>query len=322
MPPLVSIVIPTYKRSVFLRRAIDSALNQTYKEIEIIVVDDNNDGDNFRKETEEVMKHYESDRRVHYLKHTFNINGSAARNTGIKFSKGKYIALLDDDDYFAPKKIELQVEMLENTPVFQAVCCNYLKTYKKYVYKVSDLKLNDGGVYTCEMLSGKIDLAAGSTILIRNEVFQKIGYFDESFIRHQDWEFLIRFFREFKLGFVDETLTRIYSDGIRNYSKAENVKSLKVHLLGKFEEDIKNMSPICQQAVFHFQWFEVALLFLKEKKINDAFDIFKNKVYINKSLKIKDVIVIAVFFASGFLPNLKKIYCMFMGILIYRNSKL
>jgi glycosyltransferase involved in cell wall biosynthesis len=322
MLPLVSIIIPTYKRPVFLKRAIESALNQTYHEIEIIVVDDNNEGDNYRKETEEVMKDYEANPRVNYLRHKFNINGSAARNTGINFSKGKYIALLDDDDCFAPKKIELQVEMLENTPTFQAVCCNYLKTYKRYVYKISDLKLNGGGIYTCEMLSGKIDFAAGSTILIRKDVFQKIGYFDESFNRHQDWEFLIRFFREFKLCFVDVTLTRIYSDGIRNYPKAENVKSLKIYLLEKFEKDIQNMSPVCQQAVFHFQWFEVALLFLKEKKINEALDIFKNKVYRNKSFKIKDIIIITGFFLSGFLPNLKKVYCMFMGILIYRKSTL
>ncbi|MES2284310.1 MAG: glycosyltransferase family 2 protein [Bacteroidota bacterium] len=321
MNPLVSIIIPSYKRPVSLKRSIDSALNQTYKEIEVIVIDDNNEDDVFRKETIELMKEYSDNPKVHYLKHKFNKNGSAARNTGILYSKGDYIALLDDDDCFLPRKVEYQVDMLEGSINFDAVCCNYVKIYKKYIYKVSKIELKGEGVYTCELLSGKLDFAAGSTILVRKSVFQKIGLFDESFKRHQDWEFLIRFFRIGKLGFVDEVLTQIHSDGIRNYPNAENVKKVKLYLLEKFECDIHSLSIVCQENIMRFQWFETALLFLKEREFNQALYIFKNKIYLNKFIKITDILKIGGFLLSGFFPALKKIYCIFVGIIFYRKYK-
>ena len=95
----VSVIIPTFKRPGELGRAINSVLAQTYSNIEVVVVDDNNDGDEFRKETELFMKRFESNDRVKYIKHTKNQNGSAARNTGIANSDGEFIAFLDDDDF-------------------------------------------------------------------------------------------------------------------------------------------------------------------------------------------------------------------------------
>lgn len=97
---LVSVIIPTYKRPNMLGRAIDSVLGQSYTNIEVVVVDDNSDGDKYRLETIQYMERYANDYRVKYIKHKTNQNGSAARNTGIQNSVGEYIAFLDDDDYF------------------------------------------------------------------------------------------------------------------------------------------------------------------------------------------------------------------------------
>ena len=107
--PLVSVIIPTYKRLGMLGRAIDSVLNQTYNNIEIIIVDDNNEDSEYRKETERFMKKYDDNIEIKYVKHKQNKNGAAARNTGINNANGVYIAFLDDDDEFSPKKIELQI---------------------------------------------------------------------------------------------------------------------------------------------------------------------------------------------------------------------
>ena len=96
--PLVSVIIPTYKRPDYLDRAIDSVLNQTYNNIEIIVVDDNNPNTEGRERTEKIMRRYENNPHVIYIKHEYNKNGSAARNTGFKASHGVYLAFLDDDD--------------------------------------------------------------------------------------------------------------------------------------------------------------------------------------------------------------------------------
>lgn len=107
--PLVSVVIPTFNRPQYLQRCIESIKNQTYKNIEIIVVDDNNPNTLERRETEKVLSLYKNNSNIIYLKHERNKNGSAARNTGWKFSKGEYITFVDDDDIIYSDKIQKQV---------------------------------------------------------------------------------------------------------------------------------------------------------------------------------------------------------------------
>ena len=113
MNELVSIIIPTYKRNEKLKKAIESILKQTYQNIEIIVVDDNNPNTEYRKKNEILMQSYIKNSKVKYIKHEKNKNGAAARNTGINAANGKYIGFLDDDDEFLPTKIEKQVDVLE-----------------------------------------------------------------------------------------------------------------------------------------------------------------------------------------------------------------
>lgn len=98
--PTVSVVIPTYNRAHLVGRAIQSVLNQTYQDFEIIVVDDGST-DN----TEEVVKSF-NDPRIRYIRHDQNRGGSAARNTGIKMARGEYIAFQDSDDEWLPEKLE------------------------------------------------------------------------------------------------------------------------------------------------------------------------------------------------------------------------
>ena len=107
--PLVSVIITTCNGDYKLVRAVDSVLMQTYNNIEIIVVDDNGNGTASRIETEKMMEKFSNTERVIYLKHEQNKNGSAARNTGIRTAKGKYVAFLDDDDVFNPLIIPLSL---------------------------------------------------------------------------------------------------------------------------------------------------------------------------------------------------------------------
>ena len=111
----VSVIIPTYKRSDFLVRAIKSVLNQTYKNIQVVVVDDNENNSNFRKETEDKIKEFNLDNRVLYIKNAYNMGGGKARNEGINRCDGEYITFLDDDDIYLEEKIEVQLKhMLKN----------------------------------------------------------------------------------------------------------------------------------------------------------------------------------------------------------------
>ena len=100
--PTVSVIIPEYNRSKLLSLAIESALNQTYQDLEIIVIDDGST-DNTKEVVEGFIK---QDSRVKYIQHENNKGASAARNTGIMSAKGEYIAFLDSDCQWMPEKIE------------------------------------------------------------------------------------------------------------------------------------------------------------------------------------------------------------------------
>ena len=112
---LVSIIIPTYKRSPGIwANAVNSVLNQTYENLEIILVDDNPPGSKYRIKNEEYAESVKSG-KIKYIGNKVNLGGALARNEGIKLAKGEYMVFLDDDDEFYPDKIEKQLEfMLEN----------------------------------------------------------------------------------------------------------------------------------------------------------------------------------------------------------------
>jgi len=106
--PLVSVIIPTYNRADLVVRAINSAIKQYYKNLEIIVIDDAS-----VDRTEATIKEI-TDARLRYIRHQTNGGGAKARNTGIENAKGEYIAFLDSDDVWLPNKIELQLEAIKN----------------------------------------------------------------------------------------------------------------------------------------------------------------------------------------------------------------
>ena len=123
--PLVSVIIPTYKRSEMLIDAINSVINQTYDNLEIIVIDDNNPDSLYRTETPKKLKPFIESNQITYLQNKCNIGGALTRNRGIQEARGKYIAFLDDDDYYLPTKIEKQVELIKNENVGLVYChCN------------------------------------------------------------------------------------------------------------------------------------------------------------------------------------------------------
>ena len=107
---MVTVIITTYKRPDFIERAINSVLNQTYSDIQLIVVDDNDSASDERKLMKKIMDKYSDDSRVTYIKHLKNMNGAVARNTGIKAARGEYITFLDDDDFFLKSRIKELVD--------------------------------------------------------------------------------------------------------------------------------------------------------------------------------------------------------------------
>lgn len=108
----VSIIIPTYKRSDYIIRAIESVINQNYSNIEILVIDDNDPLSEFRNDTEIKMRKYSGNEKIIYLKNEKNLGGAIARNVGIHEATGDYITFLDDDDIYLPGKIDIQLNYM------------------------------------------------------------------------------------------------------------------------------------------------------------------------------------------------------------------
>lgn len=237
--PLVSVIIPTFKRPDTLARAVNSVLKQTYKNIEIIVVDDNNPDSEGRILTEEVMNEFADNDRVRYIKHEKNKNGSAARNTGFRNSYGEYIAFFDDDDVFLPRKIASQVKKLESLSTEWGVCYSQYYTQKEGEPKKLADENREGNLF---LLALKQDLCvnAGSNLLIRRSAVEAINGFDESFKRNQDHEFLVRLLQKYKIAYVDEP-GLIYSVGTTNVEI--DYDATITHYINTFKDLIDTLSP-------------------------------------------------------------------------------
>lgn len=262
---MISVIIPTYSRPNNLIRAINSVINQTYKNTEIIVVDDNGLGSTFQKYTKELIQSYIDDNSIIYIAHEKNLNGSAARNTGIKAAKGEYIAFLDDDDEFVSNKLELQLKELESLDSQWGGC--YCNT------ELISLKNKTSNIYPC-IYSGNLTVGMlmetiffnTSTLLIRRNVIEELNGFDESYQRHQDWEFLIRFFRKYKIKLVDPgvPLLKRYTDESQPFARINGAKiyKLKSKFLDEFKNDIKK-NPESNDIMLH-HWIST-MHYLKSK---------------------------------------------------------
>lgn len=174
---LVSIVIPTYSRNIALTRAIDSALAQTYKNYEIIVVDDNPPDSKWRVSTEKIMLQYADNSVIRYIQNSKNLGGSGARNEGIKAARGEYIAFLDDDDEYMPEKVEKQLNCFLNTTQkkLALVFCDAVMTYDNDKF-VCYLKPRYRGCCLYEAMVGNC-LAATSQWMVKKEALVAVDMF-------------------------------------------------------------------------------------------------------------------------------------------------
>jgi len=276
---IVSIIIPTFKRNQYLKRAINSVLNQTFNEFEIIVIDDNNEGSRYRKLNEKLMEDYKDNEKVIYIKHQQNLNGAAARNTGVKFSKSKYIAFLDDDDEYLPEKIELQINLLEKLDkTWGGVYCGY-SIYKKN--KLLQRNLNSGsGNLKKKLLLMETPIGGGSTLLMKRSILKELDGFDITFSRHQDWELLIRFFRKYRIAYINRILVKIHLDDRKNLVNPEKIILTKEKYLKKFKNDIDEMNLDIQKEIYKRHYLEITRAFLKKKKVAKALSYYlKSKSY-------------------------------------------
>lgn len=186
---MVTVIITTYGGDMRLSRAVKSVLNQSYKDIQIIIVDDNSPETDGRRSTEKQMEKFFKEKRVEYIKHSKNRNAAVARNTGINAAKGKYICFLDDDDYFLPDHIEQSVKCCNENVNCVGVVCNVAIISAGML---SDIYLTDKDTMCMKRVLKTHNIGTGSNLFVLADAVRAVHGFDEEFVRNQDIEFILR----------------------------------------------------------------------------------------------------------------------------------
>ncbi len=207
--PRVTVVIPTYNRASLLPRAIRSVLAQTFSDFELLIVDDAS-SDN----TEEVVAGFAGP-QISHIRRQRNRGLAAARNTGIAAARGEFIAFLDDDDEWLPRKLETQVAIFDAAPArVGAVHCGSVTIVSETGKTVVRLRPTcRGNLYPRLRYFPNFLSIGGSTLMFRRGCFGRVGLFDEQFVVHQQYEMWFRVAREFEFESTPEVLVRCYLHG-------------------------------------------------------------------------------------------------------------
>lgn len=198
----VSVIIPTYNRRELVQRAIASVLSQTRPVEEIIVVDDGSDDG-----TGEALAQAFGD-RVRCVRQA-NAGVSAARNHGLRLARGRFIALLDSDDEWLPEKTQRQVAWLDAHPGFGMVLCDVMRMDAQHRefdrFRRREQLPEDGRVLKWVLLNPAL---APASMMMRREVYESVGGFDESLPTGEDLDYHLRIAARWPIGVVDEPLVR------------------------------------------------------------------------------------------------------------------
>lgn len=196
--PLVSVIIPSHNRRDFLECALESVFKQSFKNLEVIVVDDASSDDT------QGMLQQMTDPRLITIKNSKNAGVSYSRNKGIEASRGDYIAFLDSDDQWQKRKLEKQIAFLESFPHFDLVHCN-----EKWIRNGSHLNQKkihrkEGGDLFKRSLS--LCLIAPSAVVMKRQLLDEIGGFRESYPVCEDYEMWLRITSQREVGFIEDIL--------------------------------------------------------------------------------------------------------------------
>lgn len=265
---LVTAIITTHNRKKLLKRAIDSVLHQTYNNIECIVVDDHSDDG-----TNDLCLQYP----VQYIYIPFieSKGGNYARNKGIKAAKGKYIAFLDDDDYWLPTKIEKQVALLESKGCELVYCGKTLEyvLMGRNVYKQEATSLSGSGDMSKKIL---YNICTTTTnILAKRSALFEVGLFDENLKFWQEYELMIRLAQRKPFYFVNEPLSVYRIDANDKYRLTNKYFEWKnaVKFIHNKHYNLYNQLTILEK-------FRVKLLIWEDAKIRSkASGLFLTYIY-------------------------------------------
>ncbi|MCL5277663.1 MAG: glycosyltransferase family 2 protein [Deltaproteobacteria bacterium] len=208
--PEISVVVPTYNRSAFLRRAVFSILYQSFQDYEIIIIDDAST-DTTEQEVRSTFGIELESKKILYCKNPSNLERAKSRNKGMDLARGTYIALLDDDDIWLPEHLETLHTFLINTPgtdiVFSGWQYYESKTGSSRTF-LSGVPTGTGTLYRDLLLKALIGYP--STAMFKKGLIATVGTFNERLKLREDWEFFSRCAFHSDTGFINKPTVRIY----------------------------------------------------------------------------------------------------------------
>ena len=210
---LVSIIIPTYSRPTTIVRTLKSALAQTYESIEVIVVDDNGEGSANQNATQAQLGDFIKNNKIKYLINKQNSGACASRNNGCRKSMGEYLCFLDDDDVMESTIIEKLVHKY-NASIYRnlGIVYSWIDVIGLENEQLSVHCSNNTGFIYNE-IHYKYDLPGNSgSWLIRRNIFELVGGFDEALPSFQDYDLALRITKNHPVDYVPEILLHIYED--------------------------------------------------------------------------------------------------------------
>lgn len=249
--PLVSVIIPSYNHDQFIKQAIESVVNQTYDNIDLIVVDDGST-DNTVGIVEQLLQHYS----FTFIKQP-NLGVSCALNTGIKAASGEYFCFLASDDFYFPDKISRQVDFYLRHEQFGFIHGGAVPVDTKGLEisrpDYGNVNWNTGDIF--EILLNDCFISA-PTVMVKRSVFDVVGFFDED-IAIEDWDMWLRISKIYKVGFQPEYLVcyRIHASNTffsKNESKVLSMIGAERAILEKWKDERLYPSVLARRKL---KWF-------------------------------------------------------------------
>ena len=260
--PLVSVILPTHNRAHLLPRSINSVLNQTYRNLELIIIDDAS-----KDETKLLLENLiQKDDRIKYIKNKHNLGAPLSRNKGIKLAKGRYIAFQDSDDEWLPTKIEKQINVFMSNKDVDAVYCGI--TYCKENDKLNNFCPNYCGKKLLELMLCKEIIPGTPSIIVKKTLLENINGF-LNVKSNQDYLLYINLAqKKANFSYVDECLVNVYEQkqGISN-NISNKIKGRKSVI--KFIKDNNNIDKSLKNISLSSQYFRLAIFYLLDSNYKE-----------------------------------------------------
>lgn len=219
----VSVIIPTYNREIkYLARAVKSIKNQTYKNVEVVIVDDNPPNSECRKQVKKFMQQYIEDSNVIYIMNSQNFGGSVSRNNGINVATGDYITFLDDDDEYLPEKCEKQIKFMKENNCDMSFTDLKLVNENKFIVdyrEYNELKKNDKATLLKYHIMKHI--TGTPTFMYKAQKLKEIGGFEDVKMAQEFYLMFKSIESDLKISYLNhcDVIAYRHKDGGISYGK-------------------------------------------------------------------------------------------------------